>query len=78
MRATIETSAKNYGGREVYRSTLPDRDYDNVTYEFATRRGANEFIRAINGHPDSKYAPSFCDLFKYARVTVFVRKGRNQ
>lgn len=70
----VDWIAKNKGGRMVYKMTSKSGEggYDSVTYEFASRKGAGEFSRSVSQQGLSKYAPSFCDTFKYARVTVFI------
>lgn len=71
MTLTANELAKANKGREKYRQQTPGHDYTNVTYEFKYRVDARRFVRDLQGRNLSKYAPFFCDEFKYAQVTVF-------
>ncbi len=68
---TLAELAKDCKGHEKYRQQTPGHDYTNITFEFKYRKGARDFTRYVQQERLSKYAPFFCDEFKYAQVTVF-------
>lgn len=80
MTHTIAELAMGYKGHEKYRRQTFGHDYTNVTYEFTSRKGAREFQQEVQRYGLSKYAPFFCDEFKYAQVTVFepLETGKEQ